>query len=331
MPSTDVTVVVCTYNRANMLRDTLASLFMLATDGQFTYEILVVDNASTDNTSTVIQEAAQASPVPLRGVLEPNPGVSFARNRGIAEAKTPWIAFFDDDQIAHPQWLKELRAIALEKQVRCTGGANRLKLPEGGDLKALSRASRALLSETVNNDALRPYTRKWAPGTGNLLIQRSVFDEVGTFDVSLRQGGEDTDLYRRIWGAKIRAWYTPKAISYHVIPAYRLTDEYFRWKALRNGGQLAHRNFENWGRLGCCAVAMARLGQAAIVHLPRFVWAKFTSKADQEHDARCLLWRAEGYLRHALHYTAPRLFAQRTFFSWLEFRGEQQIFCAQNS
>src|SRR2546421_689464 len=104
----DVSVVVCTYNRAALLRDALASLGVLQTDGRFRYEILVVDNASSDETPAVIEEEAARSPVPMRGVREARPGVACARNRGVQETAAPWIAFFDDDQIADPGWLAEL-------------------------------------------------------------------------------------------------------------------------------------------------------------------------------------------------------------------------------
>ena len=67
----DVTVVVCTYNRAALLRDALASLQALEKGDDFRYEILVVNNASTDDTDRAVAECARGSPVPLRGVYEP--------------------------------------------------------------------------------------------------------------------------------------------------------------------------------------------------------------------------------------------------------------------
>ena len=324
MNSSEVTIVVCTYNRAALLRDTLASLLALQTDDKFTYEVLVVNNASTDDTAAVIEQARRDARIPLRGVFEPQPGVSFARNRGIQEARTPWIAFFDDDQVADARWLAELMAMAAEQQVRCVGGANRLRVAAGAP--ALSRAGRKLLSESIERDVPCRYTETWAPGTGNMLIRRDVFEELGVFDVSLREAGEDADLYRRMLAAKIVSWYTPRAISYHVIPAYRLRDDYLRWKAFRNGGHVARRNFLEQGRLLFCVLLVARVGQALLVHWPRLVWARLRQTPESIQNARCLLWRCEGYLRFALHLLAPKLFAQQSFLSSLEFRNEQQLF-----
>lgn len=324
MNTNDVTVVVCTYNRAAMLREALASLVALSTDDQFAYEVLVVNNASSDDTPSVIEQFASDSPVPLRGVFESRPGVSSARNRGIAEARSPWIAFFDDDQIADPRWLKELLAMADAKQVRCVGGTNRLRLPPGAG--PLSRACRTLLSENVNRDLPCPFTETWAPGTGNMLIRRDVFDEIGNFDESLREAGEDADIYRRMLNARIAAWYTPRAISYHVVPAYRLKNDYLRWKAFRNGGHVARRNLLEQGRFLFCVQLVARMGQALLVLGPRLVWARLRQAEEPAQHARCLLWRFEGYLRFALHFLAPKLFVQKNFFTWLEFRSEQQMF-----
>src|SRR5262245_8681240 len=120
--STDISIVVCTQNRAEMLRGALASLFDLATD-DFAYEIVVVDNGSTDHTQQVIAVAAAQSCYPLRGVYEPEKGIVPARNRGIREADGRWIAFFDDDQLADVRWLAELYRGANEKRCSVVGGA----------------------------------------------------------------------------------------------------------------------------------------------------------------------------------------------------------------
>jgi glycosyltransferase involved in cell wall biosynthesis len=325
--SADVSVVVCTYNRAALLRDTLASLAALETGGSFTYEVVVVDNSSTDDTPAVIATAAAAYPVPLLGVREVRPGVASARNAGIRAAMSPWIAFFDDDQVADPRWLVELLTLAREKGARCVGGANRLRLP-AGHTGPLPPVARGLLSESDPSAAVYRYTGRSSPGTGNLLIQKSVFDEVGVFNEGLREAGEDTDLFRRVYAAGIEAWHSPAAISYHVIPAYRLTEGYLRWRCLRNGGHVARRNHQSVGAARFLLGLSARLGQALVLHLPRLAWARLARDPEAALGARCLLWRTQGYARFALSYLAPRLFAQREFFAWLEFRSERDLFAA---
>src|SRR5262245_47422516 len=118
----DISIVVCTQNRAEMLRGALASLYDLATNG-FSCEIIVIDNGSRDYTQQVISAATIESRHPLRGVLEPEKGIVPARNRGIREARGRWIAFFDDDQLADIRWLAELHRGANEKRCRVVGGS----------------------------------------------------------------------------------------------------------------------------------------------------------------------------------------------------------------
>jgi glycosyltransferase involved in cell wall biosynthesis len=328
-PALDVSIVVCTYNRADFLRDALASLQRLATDGNVRHEIVVVDNASTDDTGRVIEEAARDSPVPLRGVHEVRPGVACARNRGVCEARAPWIAFFDDDQVADPQWLNELLAVAREKGVRCVGGGSRLRLPPGGPY-TLAPECRGLLGGSEEGRLSGRYDRRRIPATNNLLLHRSVFEEVGLFDESLREAGEDSDLYRRMHAARIEGWYTHKAFSYHVVPPYRLTEAYWCWKARRNGGHLARRDRHERGRVAFLLLLAARLGQALFLHVPRLLWAQLRRAEAQVQQMRCLLWRSEGYVRYALSFLAPRLFAQRGFFARMEFRAEREMFAAAN-
>lgn len=324
----DVSVVVCTYNRAGLLRDALASLGALETDGQFRYDILVVDNASTDETPAVIEEASRTAPVPLRGVREPCQGIAFARNRGVRETTAAWIAFFDDDQIAEPRWLIELLALAREKGARCVGGANRLLTPPGS--RSLAPICRWMLGETLGGEAPAPYRGRLSPGTGNVLLHRSIFEEVGTFDETRRVAGEDGDLFRRMRRANIDGWYTPRAVMHHVVPGYRLEDGYLRWKSWGYGRNLAQNNRRARGALAVLLLMVLRLGHALVVSLPRFAWARLRGAETRALGARCMLWRTEGYTRFVLHMMAPRLFPQRRFLEQLEFLAERDLFVPKN-
>ncbi len=113
MATTLISVVVPTFNRAEMLGEALQSLIRQDTQGAFSYELVVVDNASTDSTKTIIQRAAQESPVSVRYIYHTTPGDAPSRNRGLAEARGKWIAFFDDDELAAPDWLYQLHLAAV--------------------------------------------------------------------------------------------------------------------------------------------------------------------------------------------------------------------------
>src|SRR5262245_209420 len=95
--SVDVSVVVCTYNRARQIEQALVHIGKAAVRAQPSVEILVVDNNSSDDTKAVVASVSRASSVPIRYALETSQGLSFARNRGIEESKGSVIAFTDDD------------------------------------------------------------------------------------------------------------------------------------------------------------------------------------------------------------------------------------------
>lgn len=291
-----VSIVVCTHNRAEMLRGALASLTSIEIGPDFACELVVIDNNSSDATPQVFDEVAPRFPFPARRVFESHPGVVFARNRGVAESRGEWIAFFDDDELADPGWLRELLAMAHEKQVRCVGGGVILTFPDGLD-RELSPVSRMLLGETVGMDAPRRFDHRVTPTCGNLLLHRSVFDEVGLFDPAYNRRGEDTDLFLRIYHRGIEAWFNPAALTHHVTPPNRLTDEYLRNMSLTMVRGMAQQERDACGRWLYPAVWVARVGQAAFVLFPRWLSAKLAGNHDRLVGAACRLTIARGYLR----------------------------------
>jgi GT2 family glycosyltransferase len=293
-----ITVVVCTYNRADVLLEALASLVDLRT-GDFTYDVLVVDNASSDATPTLLAEFVAAHPDRFQSIREPRPGVSAARNTGVRTARGPWIAFFDDDQLADPDWLAELFRLAQRKQSLLTGGSVLLKLPCGVN-RRLDPFCRVLLGETVGRDSEQPYTRKVAPGCGNLLIHRSLFDQVGLFDESLTSGGEDTDLYRRLRAAGVPGWFTPSAIVWHLIPRERLTVDKLEWTATRIGGHVARRERREQGRAGRALMLAIRATQWCLAKGPKQLRAWWRQDSEQKLALRCWTRFLSGYFQEAV-------------------------------
>ena len=294
-PRPAVTIVVCTRNRADGLRSALGSLSRLDTSG-FDPDVLVVDNGSTDATPAAVDAVAADSPVPVRRVFEATPGIAVARRRGVAESTGEWIAFFDDDQLAEPDWITELLAVADRRAAKLVGGRVVLDLPPGTD-RPLSPFTRTLLGASVGMPGERRYDRKTTPGAGNLMVHRDVFDAVGNFDPDLGNRGEDTDLFLRADAADFEAWYTPTAVVHHVIPADRLHVDYLYRVCDVTGGGLAQNDRERFGRLLFPAAWAARAAQAGLVLLPRWVGAKLSGDPEAELARRCRLRVARAYLR----------------------------------
>jgi glycosyltransferase involved in cell wall biosynthesis len=275
-----ISIIVCTYNRAAMLREALASLYDLATDGAFTYEIVVVDNASTDDTPRAIEVASEISRAPFRGVYEPAKGIVAARNRGIREARGQWIAFFDDDQIADPRWLAELYGGAQAKNCRVVGGTVRM-----------------LLGEAILADQPIRYGGRITPGCGNLMVERCVFDEVGVFRTEIAGRGEDTDLFVRIEQAGIEAWYLPAAIIHHMTPPERLESSYLTNLAGRMGKGIAVRQAESFGLVNFTALWLIKAARNWLVYRPLMALDRLRGNREAALGRQCQSAINDGFLR----------------------------------
>ncbi|MFN0018647.1 MAG: glycosyltransferase [Pirellulaceae bacterium] len=293
--SPDITVVVCTHNRAESLRQALASLYALETGGRFTYEVLVVDNASADHTPQVIAAAAQASQAPLRGVHESQKGIVPARNRGVLEATGKWIAFFDDDQLADRQWLLELFSAAEQHQVRSVGGAVHLQLPIGCE-RQLAPLVRTLLGESRWSETTTPYTRSTSPGAGNWLLDRSLVLDVGMFQAAHQGRNEDSDLYRRICLAGESSWFVPAAIVHHIITPDRLEEAYLLRLARIIGQFVAQRELSLDGRAKHLLLWLLKALRAGSVYYPRWLMARLLCRNEETLNLRCLLEIQRAYL-----------------------------------
>jgi GT2 family glycosyltransferase len=304
-----------------MLRDALASLARQSTRHGPSYEIVVVDNGSTDHTRDVVTQSADNCPVAVRYVFEAEPGIVPARNRAVKEARAPWIAWFDDDELAERDWLEQLYGFAQRTGARCIGGAMRLDLSEE-QRAALGPAGRAALRENETHWGHEPRKcrKREMPGTCNLLLHRSLLEAVGMFDRSMTGGGSDFDLMIRIRRAGFDVWYLPAAVVYHRIPPSRLTPVYFNWDALQSGTILAHCDVKYRGRAvtACCLVA--RLGQALLINLPLWLLALLRGDHAAAMVRRSLLHRAEGYLRTALARLVPFMFSEARLRERVNFR-----------
>jgi len=296
-PSVQLSVIVPTRNRAPWLGEALRSLATQRTNGCFTFEIIVVNNASHDETATVVQQFAATSAVPVRYFQQSRRGDAPTRNRGVAEAEGTWLAFFDDDQLAEPDWLLELWRAAELTGGLIVGGPVRLDLPSR-ELQSLGPWCRQALREIELYPELHPYLGHQLPGTGNALVARRVFDAVGRFDESFASGGSDYDFFKRARAAGFDLWYAPQAAIRHRVDPRRLTAEYLRRDAMSGGAEHAsYFDHQQHGLAGLLLGAMARAGQALLIHLPLLALASL--RRDQQCRIGCWtrLWRTAGYLR----------------------------------
>lgn len=324
MINPDLTVIICSYNRADSLREALNSLTSLETDG-FTYEVLVVDNASKDHTPEVVQEVAASSDCQIRYVMESQPGVSFARNRGVHEALGQWLVFFDDDQLAGPEWLIQLLEAARDNDVKCVGGGMRVcfidkdgaAIPDPHDLKPWVRVMFSCTREITEG---RFYDRTLTPGAGNMLIHREVFDKIGLFRTDLVEGGEDTDLFHRMSEAGFKAFHTPKAVIIHRVPEFRLEPKFMKPASMRMGSHVARREYRDFSRPTYFLVTLARTAQVFLWHGVRLLVAQAGGDEALILERQCRWWLGQGYLQAAIQF----LLRNDKAVSSLDFRSERK-------
>jgi len=237
-------VVVPTYNRARTLALALESLLVQDLDSP--YEIIVVNNNSSDDTMDVIHSFERRAPGRLRFLFESMQGVSAARNAGIGAAHGEIIAFTEDDATAHPTWLRALATTYREHpDAWAVGGRIIQKLPGGYpswfdpisprvDMAGLL----GCLDYGENTIKLEYPDAAW---TGNLSVRKDVLARIGLFNTHLgRVGsqllcGEDFDLCVRIHRAGGALYYNGQALVIHQVPSSRLTKRYFRERAYWQG------------------------------------------------------------------------------------------------
>ena len=284
MRRTDICIAVCTRNRPERLSEALQSLAGLTTSDQFRYHVLVINNGSTETTSQVILDAESNYPqLNLRSVTEPCVGFAHARNRATQETDAPWIAFFDDDQIADPNWLTELWHAAQRNNTTCVGGSVRLRFID--PTFQPGPYCRQMLGETQPEATEQQCGSEFNPGTGNLLIKRSVILDVGGFTTDHIGRGEDSILIAKLRTKNYAVWFTPNALIHHVISPERNHPAAY-WTLAKEASCAGYFGWIRWGwRLPF--VGIARLLFSILLDLPKLCWLWLFGTMAQRVDQAC--------------------------------------------
>ena len=297
------TVAIPTYNRADYLRQALASI-----DAQEfprdQYEILVIDNNSTDHTKAVVAEFSDCHPAPLY-LLETKQGLDHGRNRAIDEARGEIIIFADDDIIVQPDWITQMCAPIMsdtEHHIGAVGGEVIPVFPDG--LPPWIAEWHAPLAFRSDGG---PLNDRDTPMGANLAFPRWVFAQLGPFHTALDRSagnyfsGGDSEMIRRICAANLQVWFSPEAAVQHQMPASRTT---FRYAARHAFDSARSRVIDRSGRPGGKTYLLGRLiinllKVAAFALLAVLLVILFRPGEAKKSWVRC--WRSCGYL-----YQIPR-------------------------
>lgn len=228
----EVSVVLCTYNRSNLLARALAAL-VRQTDAP-PYEVVVVDNNSSDDSREVIDRFASIGIV--RYVFEPVQGLSHARNRGVASAGADILAFTDDDVRVGPTWVRSIAtAFSEQPDVDVVGGKVEPEweadppawLPQAG------HAPLALVDYGARPFRIDPAHPRCLIGA-NLAIRRRALERVHGFSPRVQRvrdgvgSTEDHECQMRLLNSGAAALYDPRIVARAVVPRERLSKRYHR-------------------------------------------------------------------------------------------------------
>lgn len=232
-----MSVIICTRNRAEHLKDALESLTAQYLPANV-FDVIVVDNGSTDETRQIVRQFQEPGKYPeMHYIFEPTAGLSLARNAGAKAAKGEILAFIDDDELVQPTWISEILACyRRHPDASVVGGRIKIRwpdvrpawLPEG-----LEEPYGALDFGDEEREVLWP---RFLFG-GHISVRRAAFHQVGGFMTSLGRVGnnlmsnEEREFAYRIYEAGGITWYTPHAVVWHKAQAERINP---RWVVRRS-------------------------------------------------------------------------------------------------
>jgi len=229
-PLPHVCVCICTYRRPAYLKALLEALRDLATGGQFTYSVVVVDNDHAKSAEAVVSQSAAASDLAIHYCVEPHQNIALARNKAIEQASGDFVAFLDDDECPTREWLQHLFEACVRYRADGALGPVRPRFEE--------QPPQWIVDGGFYSRPTYPtgYVIDWRKGrTGNLLIKRSV---VAADAVPFRPEfltGEDQDFFRRAIEKRHVFVWCDEAVAYEIVPPIRWSRTFMLKRALLRG------------------------------------------------------------------------------------------------
>jgi len=308
----DVTVVLCTYNRCDSLAKALESVAASKMPVSVSWNVLVVDNNSKDNTRQVVEQFSSRFPGRFQYAFEPHPGKSHALNYAIRESNSQILAFMDDDVQVEPDWLFNLTG-ALDNP-SFSGAGGRI-FPERGFIQPAWLAaseSYSLAPLAMFDLGATACELKEPPFGTNMAFRREVFARYGDFrlDLGPQPGSEirseDTEFGLRVLRGGERLWYEPSAVVYHAVPRHRVTKAYFvKWWYGKGRGDVREFGAETGNSVGLFGVPLVLLRRIA-------VWSArwlFSFSLARRFNCKAKVWWLAGEIHEsfAVSRTAARV------------------------
>lgn len=217
----DISVLICTRDRSRSLGRVLHALAASEPSPRGSWEVVVVDNGSVDDTKDIVGGIAEDYPVPLTYLQEPRAGKSHALNTGVTAARGEIVMFTDDDVEIPPEWLSAITAPFSESG--CDGVVGRVlprfthEVPDWLPVDPPWNLTGGLLTLDLGEEAIPSPV---PPLGANMAYRRRTLHEIGPFDTTRGPGtelpfGEDTEYWYRARAAGAEILYVPAATIRH--------------------------------------------------------------------------------------------------------------------
>lgn len=236
---TELSIIVCTFNRSEYLPQCLDSLFNQTASGNL-YEVIVVDNNSSDNTCEVVKKYTDQN-THCRYFFEPEQGLSYARNLGLQKAASDYIAYIDDESRAKENWVEVALEIIKEKTPDIFGGSVQPIFPDGKP--AWFKDEYGVRGDMGETGWI---TKGFIIGS-NIFFKKSLLQEYGGFDIEAGMKGnqisyhEETLLAHRAFKEGKRVFFSKELDVFDLIPDFKKSVLFFiyaKYKAGKDGEKL---------------------------------------------------------------------------------------------
>lgn len=238
MASLDFSILICTYNRAPILARTLEHIATQVIPVGARWEIVVVDNNCTDQTSDVIRQFCNDPRIPsLRSTRETRQGVAYARRRAFLESRGELLVSVDDDCLLEPNWIEQALQFAHEHTDVGMFGGRHVIVWEQPPNRVADMYADSLARQDFGDQELRlPSTGRTCLVGAAFVVRREAIVSSGWLESGVLVGrsgenlsaGEDAEIFLRIRHAGWECWYTPKLVLSHIIPEARTSLSYLR-------------------------------------------------------------------------------------------------------
>ena len=288
-------IIIAVYNRLGEVKELLASAELMPFPRD-AFELLFVDDGSSDGFKEFIESYQSESNLQIRAIYQNNQGPGKARNYGMQKALGKYFVFVDSDCMFPPNWITEIHSYLNQNQLDAFGGPDAAHESFSPLVKAINYSMTSFLGTGGTRGGKRSLG-KFYPRSFNMGISRKIYEEIG--GMNMLRHGQDMDYSARVYKAGFKVGLIPDAIIYHKrrTSLKKFFKQIFNWGVARINLGTTHKDLlKPVHFLPAAILSIYTLLAALSVFLPvLFVWIKIALFG---HLLVCILAFAQAFLKH---------------------------------